>query len=137
MAHLKKYIIEVKDTVNCLAHSLIISVAKVNIDPKYESYLIGNKIRPVIRNLLQTTSVDLPKGAGILELDRFQEHFREYKISVCQCFSYENILFEGQVESSKRLNLIYDYVERHYHVMTKPTSGKAKPYVCSACFNVV
>jgi len=27
-------------------------------------------------------------------------------------------MFEGHVESNKRLNLLYDEVDRHYHVIT-------------------
>jgi len=30
-------------------------------------------------------------------------------------------MFEGRVESVKRVNLLYDHVERNYHVITKLT----------------
>ena len=42
-------------------------------------------------------------------------------------------MYEGQVDSSKHLNLLYDYVERHYHVITNLTVAMAKRYVCKAC----
>ena len=42
-------------------------------------------------------------------------------------------MHEGQVESSKHLNLLYDDVERHYHVITNLTGGMAKMYLCNAC----
>jgi len=42
-------------------------------------------------------------------------------------------MFEGQVGSSKYLNLLYDDVERHYHVITNLTWAMAKKYVCSLC----
>ena len=35
-------------------------------------------------------------------------------------------MFQGQIDSSKRLNLLYDDVEGHYHAM-------AKKYVCKGC----
>jgi len=41
-------------------------------------------------------------------------------------------MYEGQVESSKHRNLLYDDVERH-HVITNLTGAMAKKYVCNAC----
>jgi len=37
-------------------------------------------------------------------------------------------MFEGQVDSSKRINLLYDDVERHYHEITNRTAAMAKKY---------
>ena len=74
MAHLKS-IIEVKADTNCLAHALIIAIAKVKNDPNHTAYRKGRKIRPVISNLIETTGINLDNGAGIPELERFQDHF--------------------------------------------------------------
>jgi hypothetical protein len=38
MAHLKGSIVEVKAAENCLAHALIIAIAKVANDPNYISF---------------------------------------------------------------------------------------------------
>ena len=38
-------------------------------------------------------------------------------------------MFEGQVETSERLNLLYDEVTRHYHVIGNLTAAMAKGYV--------
>ena len=48
MAHLKRSIVEVKAEENCLANALIIGIARLNKDPKYESYRKGYRIRPVV-----------------------------------------------------------------------------------------
>jgi hypothetical protein len=133
MAHLKRSTIEVKAEQNCFAHALVIAIARVNEDPDYKAYRKGRKIRPVVDRLLQTTGIDLSNGAGLPELSRFQEHFRNYKIVVYAGLNYDSILFEGRVESSKRLNLLCDDVTRHYHVIAKLTGAMAKEYVCKAC----
>ena len=109
-----------------MAHALIRAIARVDNDSNFKSYRDGWKIRPVVRNLLETTGIDLSNGAGIPELVRFQEHFGDYKMVVYEGFSCENIMFEGQVESSKRLNILYDDVNRHYHVITSLTLGMAR-----------
>ena len=72
-------------------------------------------------------------GRGIPELNRFQEHFRDYKIVVYQGLGCDDIMFEGQVDSSKHLYLHYDDVERHYHVITNLAGAMFKRQVCNAC----
>jgi len=124
MAHLKRTIVEVKAKENSLACALVIAIAKVENDPNYMAYRQGRKIRHEVQTLLKTTGIDLCNGAGIPEFVRFQEQFREYKIVVYHGLSYEDIMFEGQVDSSKRINLLYD-VERH-HVITKHTAAMAR-----------
>ena len=42
-------------------------------------------------------------------------------------------MFDGQVQTEKRINLLYDDVSRHYHVIVNITGAMAKRYVCEAC----
>jgi hypothetical protein len=70
----------------------------------------GWKIRPMVQQLLETSSIDLKSGAGIPELTRFQDHFREYKIVVYAGLNCDSVMFQGQVESEKRMNLLCDEV---------------------------
>jgi len=105
MVHLKRSIVQVKAESNCLAHALLIAKAKVGGDPNYNSYRRGYKIRPVVDRLLETTGIDLSGGGGVPELMRFQEHFKEYRIVVFGGLNCEDIYFDGQVESEKRINL--------------------------------
>jgi len=42
-------------------------------------------------------------------------------------------MFEGQVDCPKRLNKLYDEVQRHYHVIAKLTCAMAKEYVFKGC----
>ena len=64
MAHLKKSYVEVKAEENCLAHALIIAIAKVDNDARYKAYRQGWKIRPVVQTLLHETCIDLASGGG-------------------------------------------------------------------------
>jgi len=45
-------------------------------------------------------------------------------------------MFQGTVRSAKRINLLYDDVERHYHVITNLTGAMAKKNVCKASHKV-
>jgi len=44
-------------------------------------------------------------------------------------------MFDGQVQTEKGINLLYDDVVRHYHVIVNITGAMAKRYVCKACNN--
>jgi len=82
---------------------------------------------------IEATRIDLSKGAVIPKLVRFQEYIRDYKIVVYQVLSCEDVMFEGQVVFANRLNLLYNEVERHYHVITNLIGAVAKKYVRKAC----
>ena len=81
MAHLKTSIVEVKAE-ELLSPCTTNIFAKMENDPDYKAYRQGRKIRQVLQTLLETTCIDLTKGAGIPEKVRLQEHFRQYKIVV-------------------------------------------------------
>jgi len=49
----------------------------------------------------------------------------------------DNIMFEGRVESVKRVNLLNDDVEKHFHVITKLTVAMARMYYVRRATNVV
>jgi len=101
-------------------------------DPDYKSYRDGYKIGPAVQRLLETTGIDLQKGGGIPEFQRFQDHYTEYKIVVYGSLNCDNKIFEGQVTSEKRVNLLYDEDKRHYHVITNLTGAISKRYICEA-----
>ena len=56
------------------------------------------------------------------ELMRFQ-HFKEYRIVVSRGLVCKDIMFDGQVDSEKRINLVYDDVQHHYHVVNSVTGA--------------
>ena len=101
------------------------TIAKLDNDANYTAYRKGRKIRPVVQTLLHETGIDVAVGGGIPEINRFQEHFWNYKIVVYQGLGCADIMFEGQVDSSKHINLLYDDVERH-HVITNLAGAMAE-----------
>jgi len=111
-----------------LVHAFVIAKAKVDGDPNYNSYRRGYKIRHIVDPLLETTGIDLSRG-GVSELLRFQEHFKEDRIVVFGGLNCEDIYFDGQVESEKRINLLYDDVRRHFHVINSFTGALSRQYV--------
>lgn len=70
-----------------MAHALITAIARLDKDSNHDSFHKSRKIIPVVRDLLETTGIDLVSGAGILDVIRYAEHFREYKIEVYKVLS--------------------------------------------------
>ena len=64
MARLKKSIVEVMAEESCLAHALLIAIARLDNDANYTAYRKGRKIRPVVQALLKETGIDLTNGGG-------------------------------------------------------------------------
>jgi hypothetical protein len=123
--------VEVKAKENCLAQALVIDIAKLNNDPNYKAYIQGQKILPKVQELLQAAGINLSRGGGIPELQGFQSHLSQCRIVVYSGLWCDNIMFDGQVPSPRRINLVYD--ESHYHVITNLTAAMTKRYNCPAC----
>ena len=132
VAHLNKSIVQVKSETNCVAHALIIAIAILTKDPNYKAYIQGRKIYPKVDQLLAATGISLGNGGGIPELERFQDHFRHCEIFVYTGLNCDEIMFEGRVEATESLRLLYDEVTRRYHVVRNLTTAMARRYVCKA-----
>jgi len=64
MVQLKRNVVEVQATENCLAHAIVIAIGKAENDSEYVAYRRGYKIRPVVQKLLAKTGIDLSGGGG-------------------------------------------------------------------------
>ena len=130
MAHLKPSIVEAKAEENCLAHALVIALARATNDPDCKAYRQGRKILPNVCGLLQAAGVDLRRGGEIPKLQAFQRHLSQHRIVVYSGLRCDSIVFDGLVATSQRLNLLYD--GQHYHVITNLTAAMIKRYVYPA-----
>jgi hypothetical protein len=125
LSAIKKSIVVVKAAFLCLAHALIISMARVNGDPKYKLYRNGYGMKEPVEELL--------KSSGLEELEQFQECLSDYKIVVFDGLHPDRIMFSGNSISDKKLYLLYDSNSGHYNVMTNIKAAMAKRYICNAC----
>jgi len=64
MVQLKRSIVEVKAEENCLAHTIILAIARLENYANCKAYRQGRKIHPVVQSLLQETGIDLSRGGG-------------------------------------------------------------------------
>jgi len=54
-------------------------------------------------------------------------------IEVHSGLNCDSIMFQGQVESDKRINFLFNEVSQQYHVIAYLTGAMSKRNVCEAC----
>jgi hypothetical protein len=84
----------------------MIAMARLNNDPDYKAYSQGWKIVPKVKWLLQASGIDLSRGGGIPELQVFQRQLSQYRIVEYSVLRCDSIMFDGQVPSPRRINLL-------------------------------
>jgi hypothetical protein len=80
LSAIKKSIVNVKSGFLCLAHALIIAMAKINGYPKYKSYRDSFSLKQPVQDLLSASGVDLANGGGLMNLNNFKIIFRTTKL---------------------------------------------------------
>ena len=98
---IKMSIVSVKAGINSLAYALIIGMARLNGDLMYQSYRHGYGLKKPVYDLLKVSGVDLSNGGGFRNLQKFQEHFSDYKIIVFDGLNPDRFIFSGNCLSAE------------------------------------
>ena len=93
MSAIKKSIVFVKAAFYCLAHALFLAMARVNGDPKYNSYRIGRRMKQPVEDLLNASAVKLCNSGSFKNLQQLQEYLSDYKIIVFNGLSPDRFMF--------------------------------------------
>ena len=117
----------------CLAHTLIIAMARVNGGPNFVSYRQGRFLKEPVEEILKASGMDLSNGGAFEELQRFQQYLSDYKIIVFDGLYPDKVMFSGNSLSAKKLYLLYDRYSGHYNVITNLEGAMAKKYICNGC----
>ena len=133
LSYLKKSIVTVKSRRNCLAHALIIAIARLENDINYTSYRKGYKIEAKVNELLAKTGIDLSNGGGLKELQQFSNNLPDYRIVVFNGLNEKSLMFENGRLGKKTIYLLYDDDNNHYNVIINIAGCFAKKYICKGC----
>jgi hypothetical protein len=69
---IKENIVTVKSGIHCLAYALVIAMARVNGDPKYQTCRHGRCLKKPVEDFLKVSGVDLSNGGGLEEIKQSQ-----------------------------------------------------------------
>jgi hypothetical protein len=83
LSHEKRSIVRVKSKKNCLASAIVIAMASLAGDSKYNQLRKGYKpLKARVAKLLRESGVNLENGGGIKELKQFQAYLSDYHLVV-------------------------------------------------------
>jgi len=103
MSAIKKSSAVVDAALNCLAYVLIIAMARVNGDPKYQSYTRGYGSKKPVEVLLKVSGFDLNISGGFQELRQFRDHLSDYQIIVFDGSNPDRVMYSGNLRSTKKI----------------------------------
>ena len=95
MSSFKNSIVTVNAAFNCLAYALIIAMARVIGEPKYQTYRDGKGSKKPVEDLLNASGTDLSIGGCFQDLRQFQYHISEYQIIVFDILTVDKVIFGG------------------------------------------
>lgn len=130
----RRGIITIKNNDNmCLPRVIVVAKAHAKKDPQFYGIREDKAMRQTFRarKLVAKARVEIPEeGAGVPELQKFQDHLKKYEITV---YNYNTkgrvVYFSGGNENAQyKINLLYH--NRHYNVITSLTAACVCNFYC-------
>ena len=120
----------------CLARALVVSIARIEKDPRYKH--IANSSRPLQR----ARAVDLHEAAnvplgpcGLKEVDLFQQHITNYQIIVVSGDQNNTIIYPTKppANPNPEKSIYLYYQAKHFDVITTLPGFLNTSYFCHVC----
>ena len=119
----------------CLARSLVVSIARIEKDPRYKGISEGNGIqRERAFDLHEAANVPLGP-CGLNEVELFQQHLANYQIIVVSGDQNNTIIYPYQppVNPNPEKSIYLYYQAKHFDVITTLPGFLNRCYFCHTC----
>ena len=119
----------------CLARSLVVAVAKIENDPKYDQIRKSNRPVQLERALQLHRAGNVPLGpCGMEEVKLFQNYLSNYQIIVVSGDHNHSIIYPHKPPDTDEKQSIYLYYHNnHFDVITSIPGFLNKSYFCHRC----
>ena len=116
----------------CLARALVVAVARIEKDPKYDQIRKSNKHIQLERAMELHRAANVPFGpCGLDEVDLFQKYLTNYEITVVSGDHNDSIIYPPKPTDKQP---IYLYLhDKHYDVITSMPGFLSTSYFCHEC----
>ena len=133
----KRTVITINNKDNsCLARALVVSIARIEKDPRYKRIIEpGNRVqRERAFDLHQAANVPLGP-CGLKEVDLFQQHLVQYQIIVVSGDQNNTIIYPPHppANPNPEKSIYLYYQSNHFDVITKLPGFLNTNYFCHAC----
>jgi hypothetical protein len=133
--HKRSCIRIINDGNDCLAHALVVAIARIESSKKAAILRESkNKRQEAADKLCRDANVDLSNGGGRLELEKIQEFLHGYKISVYADGEGRELFYIG-TGTGEMGNINLHLENNHYNVITNTKAYFACRYYCEACYS--
>ena len=120
----------------CLARALVVSIARIEKDPRYRNFLDSRYTvqREKALELHRTARVPL-RPCGLNEVDLFQQHLVQYQILVVSGDQNNTIIYppEPPTNPNPEKSIYLYYQANHFDVITTLPGFLNTNYFCHAC----
>ena len=120
----------------CLARALVVSIARIEKDPRYNSILHSRCTVQRERAFDLHEAANVPLGpCGLKEVDLFQQHLVNYQIIVVSGDQDNAIIYPPQprVNPNPEKSIYLYYQANHFDVITKLPGFLNTSYFCHVC----
>ena len=131
--HQKGSVITINNNDNlCLARALVVAVARIEKDPKYDQIKKSNANIQLQRAMELHRAANVPFGpCGLDEVDMFQKYLTNYEITVVSEDCNDSIIYPPEPTDKQP---IYLYLHnKHFDVITSMPGFLSTSYFCHQC----
>ena len=133
----KKSVITINNKDNlCLARALVVSIARIEKDPRYKQIRNSNLAVQRERAFDLHEAANVPLGpCGLDEVELFQQHLVNYQIIVVSSDHSNSIIYPSQplVNPDPEKSIYLFYHANHFDVITSLPGFLNKSYFCHRC----
>ena len=116
----------------CLARALVVAIARIENDPKYDQLRKSNRPIQRERALDLHQAANVPLGlCGLDEVKLFQAYLTNYEITIVSGDHDDSIIYPPEPGDRQPLYLYYQ--NKHFDVITKMPGFLAVCYFCHKC----
>ena len=132
----KKSIIIINNNDNlCLGRALVVGIARIEKDPKYNQIKDSRSHIQLQRALDLHRAANVPLGpCGMDEVELFQQYFTKYQIIVISADHNDSIIYPPKppgTDEKQSINLYYH--NKHFNVITTIPGFLSRKYFCHRC----
>ena len=119
----------------CLAHALVVAVARIEKDPNYKTLIKPKSGTQQMKAMDLHHAANVPFGpCGLPEVDLFQKHLTNYEINIVSANHNDSIMYPPRPSTNNNVTPIYLYFhDNHYDVITSMPGFLSRVYFCHRC----
>ena len=119
----------------CLARALVVAIARIEKDPRYDQIRRSNTNIQLQRALELHRAANVPLGpCGLDEVKLFQKYLTNYEITVVSGDCNDSIIYPPESTDDDNVTPLYLYLhDKHFDVITSMPGFLTTCYFCHQC----